>query len=305
MQIGIFDSSAGSGGSFDDLLASAHRAHDHGFASWWVPQIFGFEALSVLAVVGREVPDLALGTAVVPTFPRHPVTMAQLALTVQAAAGDRLTLGIGLSHQIVVEHMLGMSFDRPAQHMEEYLAILRPLLRGESVAHDGPAFTTSMTLTVPKDVPAPPVLIAALGPRMLRLAGEVADGTITWMTGPRTLADHIVPSITSAASAAGREAPRVVAALPVLVTDDVAEARERCGKLFEMYGFLPSYRAMLDREGVDGPADVAIVGSAAEVTAQISALADTGVTEFVAVEFGRPGGEFESTREVLRGLLPA
>ena len=303
MQIGIFESSAGAGGSLDGIVASAARAHEHGFASWWLPQIFGFESLSVLALVGREVPDIALGTAVVPTFPRHPVTMAQLALTVQAAAGDRLTLGIGLSHQMVIEHMFHMSFDHPARHMSDYLAILQPLLHGETVAHTGESLSTSMTLTVPADVPAPQVVVAALGDRMLRLAGEHTDGTVTWMTGPKTLGGHIVPSITAAASAAGRPAPRVVAALPVAVTDDVAEARARCAKEFEMYGFLPSYRAMLDLEGVEGPADVAIVGSADEVRAQILALGEVGVTEFVAVEVGRRGAEADATRDLLRSLL--
>lgn len=303
MQIGIFDSAAGSGGSFDQLVATAAKAHEDGFASYWQPQIFGFEALSMLAVIGREVPDIRLGTGVVPTYPRHPVTMAQLALTVQAAAGDRLTLGIGLSHQMVIENMFGMSFEHPAAHMADHLAILLPLLRGDAVAHTGESLSASMALSVPKDVPAPQVVVAALGPRMLRLAGEVADGTATWMTGPKTLASHIIPSITAAAADAGRPTPRIVAALPVAVTDDVAEARERCAKEFEMYGFLPSYRAMLDREGVDGPADVAIVGSADEVTSQIRALADIGVTEFVAVEVGRRGAEADATRDVLRSLL--
>ncbi|MFN8051795.1 MAG: TIGR03564 family F420-dependent LLM class oxidoreductase [Acidimicrobiales bacterium] len=303
MDIGIFDSAASAGGTFDDLIASATRAHDDGFASWWVPQIFGFEALSLLAVVGREVPDLWLGTAVVPTYPRHPVTMAQLALTAQAASGGRLTLGIGLSHQMVIENMFGMSFDHPARHMADHLAVLMPLLRGESVAHTGESVSASMTLTVPPGIPTPDVVVAALGPRMLDLAGRVADGTVTWMTGPKTLEQHIVPSITAAATDAGRKPPRVVAALPVLVTDDEATARARCGKVFEVYGFLPSYRAMLDREGVEGPADVAIIGSETEVREQILAMEGVGVTEFVAVEFTRPGPEADATRALLRSLL--
>ena len=303
MQIGIFASVAGSGGTLDQIVGTAAKAHDDGFASVWLPQIFGFESLSVLAIIGREIPDIGLGTGVVPTYPRHPVTMAQLALTVQAAAGDRLTLGIGLSHQMVIENMYGMSFDHPASHMADYLAILMPLLRGEGVAHQGEALSASMTLSVPADVAAPAVVVAALGPRMLDLAGRNTDGTVTWMTGPKTLAGHIVPSITAAAEAGGRGAPRVVAALPVCVTDDVDAARARCAEQFEMYGFLPSYRAMLDREGVDGPADVAIVGSADEVRSQIAALADVGVTEFVAVEVGRRGAEYDATRDVLRSLL--
>lgn len=303
MRIGIFDSAASSGGTLDQLIGSARLAHEHGFDSWWVPQIFGFEALSLLGIVGREVPDIELGTAVVPVYPRHPVTMAQEALTAQAAAPGRITLGIGLSHQMVIENMFGMSFDRPAQYMADYLAILKPLLHGESVAHQGEALTASMGLMMPAGIAPPGLVIAALGPRKLALTGAVADGTVTWMTGPKTLADHIVPSITSAAADAGRPAPRIIAALPVLVTDDVDGARARCGSIFEMYGFLPSYRAMLDREGVGGPADVAIIGSADAVRSQIAALADVGVTDFVGVEFGRPGAEYDDTREVLRSLL--
>lgn len=302
MQIGIFDGSASDGAPIDSLVASAQRAHDDGFASWWTPQIFGWEALSILAIVGREVPGIALGTAVVPTYPRHPITMAQLALTAQAASGGRVSLGIGLSHQIVIENMFGMSFDAPARHMEEYLDALLPLLSEHTVAATGTTVSASVGLNLP-DLAAPPVLVAALGPRMLRIAGERAAGTVTWMTGPRTLGEHIVPSITAAADAAGRPAPRVVAALPVVVTDDVDGARARCGQAFEMYGYLPSYRAMLDREGAEGPADVAIVGDEETVAAQIRSMADVGVTEFVAVEAGRAGVEADRTRALLRSLL--
>lgn len=303
MQIGIFESAASAGGTIDGLVASAEKAHDDGFASWWVPQIFGFEALSILGIVGREVPEIALGTAVVPTFPRHPVTMAQEALTAQAAADGRVTLGIGLSHQMVIENMFGMSFDKPARHMAEYLAVLQPLLRGEGVSHQGDVITTAMTLTMPRDISAPPVLVAALGPRMLALAGSEASGTVTWMTGPNTLESHIVPTITAAAAEADRPAPQVVAALPVAVTTDPDAARARCASLFEMYGLLPSYRAMLDREGAAGPADVAIVGDEKTVRSQIMHLAEIGVTEFVAVESGHPGIEAYRTRELLRSLV--
>lgn len=306
MRIGIFCSEDNT--TIDSLVASATRTREDGFASWWMPQIFGYESLSVLSIVGREVPDIALGTAVVPTYPRHPVTMAQLALTAQAASGGRLTLGIGLSHQLVIEGLLKMSFERPVEHMTDHLAVLLPLLRGENADHEpgtgGEPVGASIGLSIPKDIPAPDVLVAALGPRMLRLAGTTTGGTITWMTGPSTLAGHIVPSIRAAAEEAQRPEPRVVAALPVMVTDDPAAARERCGRLFQMYGFLPSYRAMLDREGAEGPGDVAIVGSAEEVRHAISSLAGVGVTEFVAVEFATPGGdEAETTREVLRSLL--
>jgi alkanesulfonate monooxygenase SsuD/methylene tetrahydromethanopterin reductase-like flavin-dependent oxidoreductase (luciferase family) len=153
-------------------------------------------------------------------------------------------------------------------------------------------------------VPAspPPVLIAALAPRMLALAGEVADGTVTWMTGHATIADHIAPSITKAAEEAGKPAPRIVSALPVMVTDDPDAARQRASSVFAVYNDLPSYRAMLDKEGAGGPADVAIVGDEATVRAGIKAMDDAGCTDFVAVEYA-DDGERVRTRELLRSLL--
>ena len=302
MRLGIFDSNSSSGGSIDDLVASARLAHEHGFASWWLPQIFGFEALAVLGIVGREVPEIALGTAVVPTYPRHPVTMAAEALTAQAASGGRLTLGIGLSHRMVIEDMFGVSFDKPARHMREYLAALMPLLAGQNAATTGETISVSAELTLPEGIVAPDVVVAALGPKMLELAGREAQGTVTWMTGPRTLASHIVPSVSTAAAAADRPAPRIVACLPVCVTHDIDAARARAAKGFEIYGFLPSYRAMLDREGAEGPADVAIVGNEVEVASAISALADVGVTEFVAVEYSTREPERSRTRDLLRSL---
>jgi len=237
-------------------------------------------------VVGREVPDIELGTAVVPTYPRHPVMLAAQALTTQAATGRRLVLGIGLSHQVVIEGMFGYSFDRPARHMREYLSALMPLLHGEAVTFKGE--TLSATTMAPLDVKvdAPPVLVAALGPTMLRLAGELADGTVTWMTGPATLASHIVPSIAKAATDAGRPAPRVAVGLPVAVTTDPDRAREAASRTFAIYGQLPSYRAMLDREGAEGPAQVAIVGDEQSVANQIGAVAEAGATDFSAAPFG-------------------
>jgi F420-dependent oxidoreductase-like protein len=175
-------------------------------------------------------------------------------------------LGIGLSHRVVIESMFGYSFDKPARHMREYLSILLPLLREGSVSFVGKTMRAQGSVNVPEGRPVP-VLLAALAPRMLRLAGGWADGTITWMTGPATVASHIVPTMAAAATEAGRPAPRVVVGLPVCVTGDADRARERAAKSFEMYGYLPSYRAMLDREGVAGPADVAVVGDGASIAA--------------------------------------
>jgi 5,10-methylenetetrahydromethanopterin reductase len=285
MKYGLF--LGGDASSVKGCVAAVRQAAADGFASAWLPQIFGVDALTTLALAGAAVPDIELGTAVVPTYPRHPMAMASQALTVQAATGNRLLLGIGLSHQIVVESMWGYSFDKPARHMREYLEALMPMLRGEAVNVNGETLKCIGQVTV-ADAVAPPVLIAALAPVMLKLAGTIADGTATWMVGPATLADHITPSITAAAAAAGRPSPRIAVALPVCLTNDADAARERVAKELVIYGQLPSYRAMLDREGVDGPAGVAIAGDEAAVRAGVQRIAEAGGTDFVASCFGSP-----------------
>jgi 5,10-methylenetetrahydromethanopterin reductase len=299
MKIGVFAGHV-AGGPMDRIVEAAAQAKADGVAAFWLPQIFGFDALTALAVVGREVPDIELGTGVVPTYPRHPVMLAQQALTVQGASGGRLTLGIGLSHQVVIEGMFGLSFDQPVRHMREYLEILVPLLHDGRADLDGEVFRTHAGINL-KGTTACPVLVAALGPRMLELAGTHADGTLTWMTGPETLRSLTIPTITAAAARAERPAPRIGVGLPVCVTDDVTAARERAASVFEMYGTLPSYRAMLDREGAAGPADVALVGDEDHVTALVDELQALGATDLVANSFGSDE-ERERTRALLRRL---
>jgi F420-dependent oxidoreductase-like protein len=240
-----------------------------------------------LAVVGRETTGVELGTSVVPTYPRHPVALAAQALTVHAATGSRLVLGIGLSHRMTVERTYGLSYERPARHMQEYLDALVPLLHDHAVEVDGETISAHARLTMP-DVTAPTLLLAALQPRMLALAGGVADGTITWCTGPRTLEQQIVPRLRAAADDAGRAEPRVVVALPTIVTDDEAHGRAAAGEQLAGYGDLPVYRAVLDAEGAEGPADVSVVGDEAEVTAQLQQLWAVGATDFVAIPTGTP-----------------
>lgn len=284
------------------MVAEARRAEADGFASYWAPQIFGHDALTALAVIGREVPRIELGTSVVPTYPRHPMMMAQQALTVNAAAGGRLCLGIGLSHQIVVESMWGMSFDKPVRHMREYLEVMMPLLEGKPVSHAGEAFNVNGGVSVPGGT-RPNVVIAALGEQMLKVTAALADGTLTWCTGPQTLANHTIPTLKAAADKAGRDSTRVIAALPVCVTNDREAALKRAAQVFVVYGQLPSYRAMLDKEGAAGPADIAIIGSASEVADRIMALGKIGVTDFAAVEFGATPDEVAETRSVVKSLL--
>jgi 5,10-methylenetetrahydromethanopterin reductase len=282
------------------LRDDVRRAADDGFASAWMSNIFGLDALTALAVAGSEVPGIDLGTAVVPTYPRHPAVLAQQALTTATALGGRLLLGIGLSHKIVIEDMYGYSFDRPARHMREYLDILLPLLDGQPVSVQGETMRAGIGLSTPRPGRVP-VLLAALAPQMLRLAGQRTDGTVLWMTGPATVRDYIVPAIREAAEAAGRPSPRVVCILPVCVTDDPDGARARANRVLAIYGQLPSYRAMLDREGAKEPGDVAVAGNEDAVGAQISALEEAGVTDFVALEYSH-GDDQLRTRALLASL---
>ena len=255
-----------------------------GFDVAWFSQIMGGDSLTIIALAGQRTSRIQFGTAVVPTYPRHPFTLAQQALTVQAATQGRLTLGIGPSHSLVIENMWGLSYDKPARHVREYLSVLVPLLNERKVAFKGETYRVNGAIGTKVDK-APSVIISALAPMMLKIAGTMTDGTVLWMTGVKTIETHVVPRITTAAKEAGRPAPRVVASLPVCVTDDAAGAREVCAKLFTIYGQLPNYRRMLDREGAAGPADVAIVGTEAEVERQIRAVASAGATDFLASVF--------------------
>jgi F420-dependent oxidoreductase-like protein len=279
MQLGLFVDTS----SVDSMVDRARSAAARGFASVWAPQVFEVDALTALAVIAREVPEVELATAVIPTYPRHPMVMAAQARTLSQLTGGRFTLGIGLSHRIVVEDMLEMSYERPVRHMREYLDVLLPLVAGESV--DASGETSSFHGGIQIEAPPVPVVVAALGSQMLSMTGRRTAGTVTWMTGPGTIREHVVPTITRAAEEAGRPSPRVVMALPTCVTDDPDAARAKAAERFSIYGILPSYRAMLDREGAGGPGDVAIVGDEAAVRSQIEAVFEAGATEFVVVPF--------------------
>lgn len=264
------------------LVERAVRAEKDGFAGVWLPQVSGVDALMVLAIAGRETSRIELGTAVVPTYPRHPTVLAGQALTVQDSSNNRLALGIGLSHRVVIEDSLGLDYSRPIPHTREYLTILNGLLSGERVSFQGDSYRVSAQVSV-AGARKPPVLVAALGPAMLKLCGRLADGTITWMGGVPFLRDTAVPTMSSAAKAAGRPAPRFVAMVPVLRSETIAAAREQLNSSYQTYGRLPSYRATLDRGGAENPADVAVMGNDADIDAGLAEFAAAGVTDFVAV----------------------
>ena len=281
----------------------AEEAAGDGFTSYWLAEhpTGGFDALTVLAAVGQRVPDMELGTAIVPTFPRHPMVLAGQTLTTAGMMDNPLTLGIGLSHQPMMAQ-LGIGFDKPIRHLREYLSILMPLLRDGKVDYQGETLSCQAELFKPPTEP-PTVVVAALGPQALAVTGRLADGTTLAWVGPRTVREHIAPRLKEAAAQAERPEPRIIATLPVCVTDDEAAVRAAIGKGLSMYGQLPSYRAMFDREGVDGPADLAIVGSDAQVREGIQAMAEAGVTDFAASEFYLTGDQAEQTRELLKSLI--
>ncbi len=285
------------------LKEHAATAAEDGFSGWWLAQTGLVDALTIFPAVADAAPGIEFGTAVIPTFPRHPTMLAGQALTTQAVLGDRnLVLGIGLSHKPVIEGYLGMSFDRPIRHLIDYLEVLMPILADGRADYDGEAFTAHFESARPTDV-APSVMVAALGEQALRVTGRRTDGTILWMVGPRTIEDHIRPRLTEAAVDAGRSEPRIVCSLPVCVTDETEAVRDAASQIFSIYGELPSYRAMLDREGVDHPGEVAVIGSEAEVTAKIADLEQAGTTDFAALEFGRSTDEYSRTRALLKSLL--
>ena len=260
MKIGItVGLGARSEATIDGVIERVRGAEERGFPSIWMTNAFAFDAITALSAAGRETSKIEMGTAVVPTYPRHPVVMAQQALTAQSASGGRFTLGIGLSHESMITGALGLPFERPARHMREYLEVLMPLLAGQPAAVDGDLYHVRARVTAPSE-PRTSVVVAALGPQMLKVTGELADGTILSWVGPKTIDSHIAPTIGKAAASAGRASPRIVAGLPISLTSDPDGARQRFAPQVAGYGALPSYRAMFDREGVSDPAEVAIFG---------------------------------------------
>ncbi len=281
MRIGLYVRTRG-GSDVSAVLERFRRAEERGFHTAWVGQTTDHDALTLLALAGRETRRIELGSWVVPTPPRHPAALAQQALTAQSASGGRLLLGVGASHAAVVEKRLGLDASHPVRDLREYLAVLRPLLAGEAVAFEGAVYRVQLQLETSGAAP-PPVLLAALGPRMLALAGSLADGAAIWLGGPRYLEGFALPRLRRAALEAGRPAPRVVAGLPVLVTDAPARGRAAAETFLAESARLPAYRRVLEREGASAPSDVALIGSEEEIGARLDALAALGVTDFNAV----------------------
>jgi F420-dependent oxidoreductase-like protein len=295
----------------DRMLEDARWAEAAGMSSVWIPQIPDeFDALTAATLVGRETSRLEVGTAVVPVQPRHPIALAQQALSTQAACGGRLALGLGVSHHWVIEDMLGLRYERPVATMRAHLDVLEQAFAGPGpVDVENELFTVHNPLDV-TDVGPTPVLIAALGPLMLRLAGERTDGTILWMADERAIGEHIAPTITKAAAAAGRKPPRVVAGVPVCLcaADEVDAAVERTNRVLSEAEVSPNYQALLDRGDATAVGDLLAAGTEEMIEARLRSFADAGATDLsvrvVAIGADRDAKVESSrrTREYLASL---
>ncbi len=303
-QISAFQDGALGDSPIDATIAYLSQLRDEGFGRVWISQLpYEPDLLTILAVALHEVDTIEVASGVVPIQNQHPMQMAQRALTVSLASGGRFVLGLGMTHAAVTEGMWGIPWDKPVRRLNEYLDGLLPLLAGEPADASGETVTTRGALLIP-GAPRPDVYIAALGPQLLRLAGRRTNGTCTWMTGPATLRDHVSPTIRQAAADVGRpqDSVRVVSALPIAVTDDVDAARAQAAEQFAIYGTLPSYRAMLDREGYAGPEDAAIIGDEATVRDRLAELAAAGVDEYVGAVFDTAAEGRDRTRALLREI---
>lgn len=303
MRIGL----TGGGATVDRMIEQAQRAEADGFSARWYASAVGGDPLVAMTLAGRATSTIELGTSVLQTYPCHPLLQAnRVASVVNAMGRPGFTLGLGPSHEPPIRGVYGLSYERPGRSTEEYIRIITALLRGEQVDFDGEDWTAHSGGRAASIAYSVPVLVAALGPRLLRVAGQVADGTVLWMANARAVESRVAPRINAAAAAAGRGAPRIVAGLPVAVHDDVAVARETAARSFAMYGTLPNYQRILAHGGVDGPGDAAIVGDEASVRDQLQALHGAGATDIWAAPF--PVGDdrrasLQRTNDLLRDLV--
>ena len=297
MRVGLFISEAGPGGNtIAGVIERAVEAEAMGFHTGWVPHVpWSLDALTALAIAGQHTSRIELGTAVIPTWSHHPLGMAQHALSTQAACGGRLLLGIGPSHQMVAEKWYGATYAGVIHHVREYVEVLEacfaagakdaPRVGGAGVVrHEGTLYPVEALLAVP-GATSVPIYLAALAPLMLKLAGERADGTITWMGDERTHAEHVLPRLSAAAAGVGRPTPRIIAGLPIAVCDDADQARATAEKTFGMYDQIPTYKRMLDHGDAGSPGGVAVVGTESQVAQRLQGFESAGVTDLCAMVF--------------------
>nr|WP_042188499.1 TIGR03564 family F420-dependent LLM class oxidoreductase [Kibdelosporangium sp. MJ126-NF4]CEL18282.1 hypothetical protein [Kibdelosporangium sp. MJ126-NF4]CTQ97768.1 hypothetical protein [Kibdelosporangium sp. MJ126-NF4] len=274
MRVGIFIEDMGK--TVDEYFEEVKAARQAGFQAVWLGERLSWDPLTLLAMTGREFPDITLGAAVVRTYPHHPLALAAQALTV----GNRLVLGVGPSHPPLIQGQYGYSPDKPVRHIREYLTALVPLLHGESVDYHGETLTVNGQIVAAGSQP-PPVLLAALGPQMLKLAAELTDGTVTTWAGPKTISDYILPTLEKNGTGT-----RVVSSITVSVTDNPQAARDRLNQTYPGANDMPSYRRVLDNEGVATIGDTLIAGNEEEVAQELRRYREAGVSEIIAILVG-------------------
>ena len=276
MKIGIFSEPFNA--SLDEIKQEVAHAQASGASTYWLAQIWRYDALTLIPSLAQIAPDVEFASGVVASYLRHPMTLASQALTTNVLTNGKFTLGVGLMHKPLIEGMFEMSFDRPARHMREYLDILLPLVQQQEVDSSGATVSYHGGMEVPGATPCQ-VMLAALGPQMLKLCGAKTQGTITWMTGFETIKDYIRPNLFAAAEQAGRSETRIAALLPIVITDDEAAGRALASMQFEIYGTMPSYRAMLDKSGLAEPSDYVLIGNEDKVAESLRHYAEAGVTD--------------------------
>ncbi len=288
--------------TIDQVREIARWGETAGFDSLWISHAAAVDPIVALAAVASEFTSMTeVGTSVVPLYGRHPFGLAQQVMTAQSALDGRFTLGVGPSHRPSVEGTLGLSWDHPYDYTKEFLAGLQPLLAGEAANVEGSQVTTRAQVAI--EAAGTPVLLAALGPRMLALAGRQTQGTTVGQCGPKTIANHIVPTITAAAEAAGRPEPRVMALIRICVTDDVDGAYALARTIGAGYGVLPSYAAMLAKEGISDAADLHLIGSWDRVLDGLGDYAKAGVTDFRIEVVPHNSDARDTTRAALASYL--
>lgn len=267
----------------DSAVQLAREAHEAGLRSAWFGQTFAYDSPTLAAIVGREVPGLQVGTSAIPIFGRHPLLVSSQAQTAQAATGGRYHLGLALGTKLLTETAFGIPHERPIARLREFLTALRPLLETGSSDFHGELLTATTPLPahVPGAEPPVPLLVAAMGPQALRVSGELADGILPLLAGPRALAEHIVPAVTAAAEAAGRPAPRIVAFVPGVVTADAERVRQTATESLSFYEQFPSYQRVIGLSGATRAADLAVIGDEEKVAAEVRRYREAGATEVV------------------------
>jgi F420-dependent oxidoreductase-like protein len=299
----VLNPSASASNVVDDVIAQARRAFDVGVRQIWLAQRFDYDAISLAGLVGAAVPGIGVGTFVVPINPRHPLIVATLAQTAQAAAHGNFSLGLGLGAHAPEQQAFGTAWPNPVGRLREHLEVLRSIFDTGAVDYHGTEFTAApeWPVALPGGTQIP-LYVAAMGPKALRVTGELADGTLPYLAGPRTIEDFIVPTIAEAASAAGRPSPRIIAAVPVVVSDDADAARHLAVEELAFYETIPSYAKVIAREGADRAADIAAVGPAEAIRKQLYRYRDAGATDLVLSSLRSDTADPERLWEVAASL---